>query len=135
MIHPYLLLKTLHGMLAALTVVALIHPVFLLSPSRIPRWSLRLTLGITLATGLLGMALYPSYRETVKPSRLWEAPWAARLFETKEHLGFYVLVLVAAGCLLALRGAPEGRQCLRLALGLAMGIWGLGWILGSVISG
>jgi hypothetical protein len=131
LIEPYLLLKTLHGMLGALLVVALVHPYF-----RPPgRWQLRLILGIATLLGGIGIFLYPTYRIQVKPARLWNAPWAARLFETKEHLGFFVLVLVAGGCLLSLKQAPEGRLCLRLAFLVALLTWTLGLVLGAVNAG
>lgn len=133
MIDPYQLTKSLHGMFAALLLVALLHPFFW--KRRLSRWSIGLTIFVALTMLALGVSIYPEYRRTVKLERLWEAPLAARWFETKEHLGFYIGVLVVAGGILEAKGETEGRWMLKAALFLAGGSWTIGWLIGSVTTG
>ena len=133
---PYLLLKSLHGMLAILGVVGLAHPCLLLRAGHRPppahRRMIALSAAAVLLTLGLGSWVYPAYRLDVKPWRLEGAPLGADLFESKEHLAFFVGSLVAGGAVMAWHGLPEGRRCLRLGLLLMLVTWGLGWGIGAI---
>ena len=92
-----------HGHLGWLAALALLHPAWLLRRPR--RRALAAALAATLvatATAALGILLYPTYRQSLKPGLLSAAPIAAALFERKEHLGIGALVLAWVG--LALHG-------------------------------
>lgn len=127
MVDLYLLLQHLHGLWAALAVAALLHPaVRHLPKGPLPRGH-RLSLGLSLLaiwlTFGLGLFIYPSYRVAVKPARLWQAPWAANLFESKEHIAWYVVVLATLGTGLAVGTSARrlAQQCFMAAF--ALGLW------------
>jgi hypothetical protein len=123
-------------MLAILGVVGLAHPCLLLRPGQRPppahRRMLALSTVAVLLTLGLGSWIYPAYRLDVKPGRLDGAPLGASLFESKEHLAFFVGALVLAGATMAWFGLAEGRRCLRLGLFLMVVTWGLGLGIGAI---
>lgn len=133
MTDPYALLRALHGYLGVLALAAVLHPALRLRAGRLSRgdlWSLGLSTLVATGGGVAGLVLYPSYRRAVKPGLLLDAPLLATLFETKEHLGFYAVVLVWGGAGLAWAHRPQlARTCFVLATLLMLPIVVLGtWI-------
>jgi hypothetical protein len=108
--------QAMHGYLAALAIVGLIHPAILLRRglplSRGGRWALSLSTLVTVITFASGIAIYGSYRELVKPSLLASELAVAMLFETKEHLAFCV-VSFAVGAWVAAVVAPRSAVDIR----------------------
>jgi hypothetical protein len=92
------LLEHVHGHLAWLATLALIHPAVLLRHPR--RRAHLVTATATLlatATAALGIALYPAYRSELK-LRIFESSRAlGDAFERKEHLAVAVVVLSWVG--------------------------------------
>lgn len=90
----------LHGHLGWLAALALVHPAVLLR--RVER---RAHLAVALATGIatlaavVGVTLYPSYREILRPSIFADAPALGFAFERKEHLAFGAIAFAWAGAL------------------------------------
>lgn len=70
----YTLVTTLHGLVGALALALLLHPVITLGRRRTVTWGTRFT--AELAAGLLGLVFavgwwtYPTYRENVKTGLL-----------------------------------------------------------------
>jgi hypothetical protein len=134
---PVTFARTLHGHCGLLAAIALFHPALTLHGDAPLRRSTRI--GVVLATTLLsltvvgGWLLYPGYREGDKRRLLTDAPVVARLFETKEHLAWYALVLAWAGLLLVLAGTgrPAARTCFGIAAGLAFLVGMLGSAVGA----
>jgi hypothetical protein len=88
----------LHGHLGWLAAAALVHPAILLRDARRrARLSVGLGAGVATAAAALGMALYPAYRERLKPSIFADAPALGFAFERKEHLAFGALLMAWAG--------------------------------------
>lgn len=124
-----------------LAVALLIHPAVSLGRVRpgapVRRglaWSAGLGVGGLVATFIGGWLLYPSWRSADKRVLLAEAPLAARLFETKEHLAYCALAC-ALGAALALLG-PRSAAGLRLArrgFGLAAALAGVAAAHGLVV--
>lgn len=110
------LLQSIHGHLGVLAAAALLHPAILLRDgrplSRGLRWSLGLTAAVTTAAFALGVGIYEDYRALVKRPMFIEDPHAGLLFETKEHLGYAVVVLTLGAALSALM-APRNEPRLR----------------------
>jgi hypothetical protein len=104
----------LHGHVGWLAAIALIHPAILLR-RRQRRADLSVALAVTMATlaGVMGAALYPSYRERLRQPIFLEAPAMGYLFERKEHLAFGAVLFAWAGALTylaALRYADVGTR-------------------------
>ncbi|TVQ91451.1 MAG: hypothetical protein EA397_10395 [Deltaproteobacteria bacterium] len=99
----FALCSRLHGLLAVLSLVLLIHPIVTLRLRRgISVWTARTAdLGAAgvLATFLIGWWLYPGYRQGIKPRLLFDDPSATALFESKEHLALLVMALAVGGAL------------------------------------
>ncbi len=105
-------LEHVHGHLGWLSAAALLHPAIVLrNPRRAARLAVTLAAGFTAATGALGAALYPAYRERVRPVLFAETPRVAWMFERKEHLAIGAVGLALAGCLahLAALGVSDFR--------------------------
>lgn len=137
------LLESVHGHLGILCTVALLHPAMLmrrgLPLSRGARWSLGLTMLVTVAAFAMGISIYEPYRATVKRTLVFQHPRVAVLFETKEHLAFVVLAL-ALGAGIAAWFAPSDavetrRACARVfaaATLLCLVVGALGTLAASV---
>jgi len=92
-------LERIHGHLAWLSVVALLHPAILLAnPRRRARLAVSLTTLAVVATALLGATIYPEYRGRIKQHIFIEAPRIGWMFERKEHLAVGAVTLAVAGC-------------------------------------
>ncbi len=128
------LLAAVHGHLATLGLAVLLHPVITLGRrppvSRGTLWSADLALLLLVAPFTLALWLYPTYRGEIKPSLWVESRSIALLFETKEHLGFFAVVLAAAGWL-SLRGARQTLEGRRVARSLFL----LAWLCGVATAG
>ncbi len=114
--------ETVHGHLAILAMIALVHPAILLRRglplSRGATWSVALTTAVTVAAFTTGLSIYGRYREVVKPELVATHLGTALLFETKEHLAWAV-VSMAVGAGLAALLAPRGAHGVRRAAALA----------------
>lgn len=134
----FALLARGHGLLAALALALVLHPVFSLRHPGRPRLMTRLAAalgaGVLTLNALGGAALYPTYRQQIKPDLVHGAVEAALHFERKEHLAVIAVCLVQAGAalLLSLPGLPAARRAARLLLGFgaligvltaALGMW------------
>ncbi|MEM6961120.1 MAG: hypothetical protein AAF355_16030 [Myxococcota bacterium] len=110
------LLESLHGHLAILAVLSLLHPAWLLRSGRPLTFGTRAVVlastGLVVTTFALGSAIYPSYRETLKRPLAYEYPLVANLFETKEHIAFMVTALSVSACICAL-SAPKKAHLMR----------------------
>ena len=90
----------------------------------------------------LGAWLYPTYRASVKPALIRDHIELARVFETKEHLAFFAVVLTLAGAAVLLAGGGAGptRRLARVLLsagwacGLFTGLLGV-WVAGGAHPG
>ncbi|MES2644864.1 MAG: hypothetical protein V4850_35585 [Myxococcota bacterium] len=141
MIDLVTLARTLHGHLGLLAAIALVHPAITLRPPRSAaaslrpgtRWSVALATALVTITTLGGWWLYPGYRVVDKPRLLQGAFEVAMLFETKEHLAFYALVLAWGGCALVF-GPPGGRRVARLCFGASAALAVTVGILGSMVA-
>jgi len=132
------LLEHLHGHLGVLAVALLFHPAILLwqgQPlSRGGRWAIYATLAMITCAFVLGLWIYPPYRDLVRHDLTLMNPEAALLFETKEHLAWGALAAALGGSLAALlaprtavgirRIAARAFACAAL-LGLAVGLLGI----------
>lgn len=109
----------LHGQVGWLSAVALAHPALMLHRPRrrVLAVAAAASALVTLAAAI-GAATYPAYRLQVKPALFAVAPLAGELFERKEHLGVFAVVLAWAGlglCALAARRDDDQRGIARLA--------------------
>jgi hypothetical protein len=109
----------LHGHLGWLAAAALVHPAIVLrTPERRAHLAVGLGVGMATLAAAIGVALYPAYREQLKPSIFAEAPALGFAFERKEHLAFGAVVLAWAGAsayLGALAAGAGARTSLRRA--------------------
>ena len=112
------ILTSVHGMLGVLAAAALFHPAILMrrgqALSRGARWSIGLSTAFAIAAFSLGIAIYESYRSSVKYMLFRANVKAGYLFETKEHLAFVVVSLAAGACLCAF-ASPRNARSLRQA--------------------
>lgn len=139
-----LFLQGMHGHVAILGVALAFHPVFALRRARRPARRTRvagyLATAFIAATNVAGWVIYPAYRHEIKRQLYAANTWWGRLFEIKEHLGWYVLALaLAGGVLMSLSNGPQGdilRRPIRVlytaagVLGLVVG--GIGTYLASI---
>lgn len=119
------LLEAIHGHVGVLAMVALFHPALLLwsgKPlSRNAKLALVASLAlVTLAFGL-GLAIYPAYREEVKPELFRTSVRAGLSFETKEHLAWIALVGSLGAGITGLVAPPRAAQARRLAARVFLG--------------
>lgn len=132
------LLEHLHGHVGVLAVALLFHPAILLwqgQPlSRGSRWAIYATLAMVVSAFVLGLWIYPPYRDLVRHDLTLMNPGAAVLFETKEHLAWAALAAALGGCLAALLAPRASFGVRRIAarafacaavLGLAVGVLGI----------
>ncbi len=137
MTSPYLyaLAERLHGQLGWLGLAVLLHPVISLrSPisSRGARLSAVLALLLTALPYAIGLAIYPTYREQVKPGLAQASGGWALAFELKEHLAFFTISLVLGGTVVLLTGQRQPARAL-LAMGWLCGV--MVGVLGLLIAG
>lgn len=136
MFDPVLFARGIHGHVGLLAAVACVHPAVTLRGTarlrRGTRWAAALATALVTITVVGGWLLYPGYRTGHKRELLHGAMWLARLFETKEHLGFYALVLALAGGVLAT--VPEGRPSARVCYGAAGALAVVTGVLGSLVA-
>lgn len=132
------LLEHLHGHFGVLAVALSFHPAILLwqgQPlSRGGRIAIYATLAMVASAFVLGLWIYPPYRDLVRHDLTLMNPEAAVLFETKEHLAWGALAAALGGGLAALwaprssiglrRIAARAFLCAAL-LGLAVGLLGI----------
>jgi hypothetical protein len=112
---PTRLLTLIHGMFAALWLATLLHP--------LRSWRPKLSVALGILCVGLGFFLYPGYRMERKPGLLQEAFQVAMIFERKEHLGFFALVLCLGAAALSKQAPKEAGLCRKLAvlcIGLAL---------------
>lgn len=139
MIDLVALARTLHGHCGLLAAVALLHPAITLrGTARLrpgTRWSVVLATALVTLTAAGGWLLYPGYRAGHKQELLRDAFPIAQLFESKEHLAYYAVVLAWTGCVLVW-AAPEGgaRRLARFAFGASAGLTLVVGVLGSVVA-
>jgi hypothetical protein len=92
------LFEHVHGHLALLATLALIHPAVLLRrPRRRARLATASATVLATVTAALGLALYPTYRSLIKPAIFANSPVIGNAFERKEHLAVAVVVLAWVG--------------------------------------
>ncbi len=96
---PWLrLFEHVHGHLALLATLALIHPAVLLRrPRRRAKLATASATVLTTLTAALGLALYPAYRSLLKPEIFSSSPVIGNAFERKEHLAVALVVLAWVG--------------------------------------
>ncbi len=133
----YALLERVHGHLAVLGLAVLLHPVLSLGRGRGLgrglRWSAGLAAVLITVPAALGAWLYPTYRSQVKPGLLRDRLEVASVFESKEHLAFFTVMLTLAGvgALFLGGGEPRTRRVARALLaaawvcGLCTGLMGI----------
>jgi len=127
----YTLVTTLHGLVGALALALLLHPVITLGRRPRVTWGTRFT--AELAAGLLagvfgvGWWTYPTYRNRVKTGLLHDNHPAWLWFEGKEHLAAMATVLAVSGALTLRFGAgqADGRRTARALLAAA-------WVCGVI---
>lgn len=131
MIHPspYAWLVTVHGLVAALGLAVLLHPIVTLrlrkAVSRNTLLTAELAALLLAAPFTMGLFVYPTYRQLVKPALFLSNPGAVLRFETKEHLAVMTVALVIAGAeTLRFAGRrPAGKEA-------AWSLLACGWVLG-----
>ena len=118
-IDPLRLAERIHGHLAWLAAIALLHPAILLrNPRRRAHLSVGLAVGGISTVFAIGCLIYGSYRDRLRQSLFQQAPPIGYLFERKEHLAWGTLLLAWAGGLAyvaATRVDAPARDALRRA--------------------
>jgi len=105
-----------HGGLALLLVVVSVLAVQARTTERLKRTT-SVLLALVLAQTVVGDVLYPIYLRAAKPSlRVLEAGSrsVADVFEVKEHLAFFALVLALGACLVARQGRAQPGPLVRV---------------------
>lgn len=125
--YLYHIATRLHGMIAALGLAILLHPILTLRKprkhlSRGNRWSLWLAIVLISVQYAIGLWLYPSYRSDIKPTLIAESIELALLFESKEHLAFLCLCCVWGGGLAVLKEGGQRAGWALLVGGFALGV-------------
>lgn len=135
------LLESVHGHLGVLAVAALLHPAIFLRRGKPMSAGVRLSVVLSTVGALLafasGLVVYPAYREHVRATLFARSTTAGLLFETKEHVAFFVLcIAVGAGtcAIVAPRDAPELRRSAAWAYAAAAGLCLLVVAMGSGIA-
>ncbi len=137
----FALLERIHGHLAVLALVVLVHPLLSLGRGKVLRRGTLVAavagLALLLPAFALGWTLYPEWRTHVKARLLIESPGAAQAFEVKEHLAWFALALAVAatGALIASGRLPEGRRLARWLLGACLACGLTSAVLGLFVGG
>ena len=128
----YGLWERIHGHLALIALILVLHPVVTLPADRV--WTRRTAILAALALGVpfaLGGWIYPEYGAEVKPGL---HPFLRAGFEVKEHLAALALAAVGSGAVAA-QGGDDARKLARHLLfagwccGFIAGLLGL-WVAG-----
>ncbi len=110
------LLEHLHGHLGVLAIALLFHPALLLwrgQPlSRGARWAVSFATLLVGVAFVMGIVIYPAYRDLLRHDLLLLDPDAALLFEIKEHLAWGSLS-AALGAGVAALVAPRRADGIR----------------------
>ena len=118
-IDPLRLLVRVHGHMGWLAAIALVHPAILLRHSkRKAHLSVGLAVGIVTAVFVLGVVIYPDYRDRLRQTIFQQGRSIGYLFERKEHLAYGALLLAWAGAAAyfgALKVEGDVRESLRKA--------------------
>jgi hypothetical protein len=128
-------LLLLHAILALTAVTVSVLGVQARSPERVRLMAL-LLLAAVVAQTTVGDVLYPMYLRTAKPAlRALSAGArsAADLFEVKEHLAFFALVL-SLGAFVLSRTEPKPTTLVRVLFGGAHGLIVLVATLGLAVA-
>jgi heme A synthase len=119
------ILESVHGHLAVLAAAALIHPAILLRRgkplSRGMKWSVALSALAVVAAFSTGIVLYKPYIANVRIGLFLRSVRAGMSFESKEHLAFAVIALVAGAAVCAWV-APRDARGLRRAAAVAFAV-------------
>ncbi len=122
----YALIERLHGHLAILGLALLLHPIVMLRAGRRPTARTRLVAELGAALLLVpfavGLAIYPAYRQGVKPGLLAEAPVVTAQFEVKEHLAALAVALAVGGAV-TLRAGGRHPEAWAAARSLLLAAW------------
>ena len=102
--------ERVHGHAGWLAVAVLAHPAWILrDPQRRAPWATGLGTGSLSAVALAGAALYPRYRELVRPELFGAYPALGWWFERKEHLAVGALAFAWAGWVAHRASTAESR--------------------------
>lgn len=128
-------LLVLHAILALTSVIASVLGVQARTPERV-RSMASLLLASVVSQTLVGDVLYPIYLRNAKPALLALSAGsrsAADIFEVKEHLAFFALVLTVGAFALS-RSEPKPTTFLRVLFSGAHGTIVLVATLGLVVA-
>ncbi len=137
----FAMLERVHGHLAVLGLVVLVHPLVSLGRGRVLRRGTLVAavagVGLLLPAFLLGLWIYPTWRSQVKPRLVSESQTVALAFEVKEHLAWFAVAcaVAAVGSLWAAGRLPEGRELGRWLLGASVVCGAVAAILGLWVGG
>jgi hypothetical protein len=110
-------LERIHGHIGWLSVAALLHPAILLrSPKRRAPLSVTLATAFVVATALLGVYIYPEYRDRLKQHIFIEMPKLGWMFERKEHLAVGAVAFTLIGCVAHLAAPAFTDERLRVTV-------------------
>jgi hypothetical protein len=136
----YTLWTSVHGMLAGLAWVLLLHPIVFLRRGGPARRAAQRTAvaaaALLSAVFALGSWVYPTYRGEVKPLLVHTDAAAWVWFERKEHLAVLALAaaFVGAAWLVVVPERPAwGRRLLLVSWMLVTGVVGLGLGVGAAV--
>jgi hypothetical protein len=119
------LAEAIHGHVGILAMAALFHPALILwsgKPlSRNGKYALAASLTLVTLAFVLGLYIYPAYREQVKPELFATDVRAGLLFETKEHLAWIALVGALGAGITGLVAPPKAAATRRLAARVFLG--------------
>jgi hypothetical protein len=112
-LDPLRVEEHLHGHLGWLAAIALVHPAVLLRRTqRRAHLSVGLAVAAVTLAAVIGVAMYPAYRDTLRqPIFAGSAP-LGYLFERKEHLAFATVMFAWAGGV-AYAAAPFADETIR----------------------
>jgi len=115
---PFRIIEHIHGHLGWLAAIALVHPAILLRRARRrAHWAVGLAVGVVTLAAVLGVIMYPAYRDQLRQPIFAGSSAVGYLFERKEHLAFGVVMLAWAGGI-AYAGASlsegDARDALRV---------------------
>lgn len=131
----YTLVTTLHGLVGALALALLMHPVITLGRRRTLTWgtlfTAELAAGLLTAVFAVGWWTYPTYRNRVKTGLLQADHPAWLWFEGKEHLAAMATVLAVSGALM-LRVGRGRADAHRTARALLLAAWVCGVIAATL---